>query len=108
MVAAMKAETAARQLESIGSPIRLKIYRTLIRAGADGMACGALQQKVGMPASTLSHHLRLLRQSGLITQERLGTTLLCRANYSAMRRLVGYLVDECCADSGCGELEAVA
>lgn len=97
----MKVENAAKQLESIGSPIRLKIYRALIRAGEDGLACGALQQKVGLPASTLSHHLRQLRESGLVRQERVGTTLLCRANYREMRRLIGYLVDECCVDSNC-------
>jgi len=97
----MKLEIAARQLESIGSPVRLKIYRALVRAGEDGMACGDLQQMVGLAASTLSHHIRQLRLAGLVTQERRATTLICRANYPAMRRLVGYLVDECCAEGGC-------
>src|ERR1700741_1051013 len=42
----MKLEIAARQLESLGSPVRLKIYRALVRAGEDGLACGVLQEKV--------------------------------------------------------------
>ena len=95
----MKLEIAARQLESLGSPVRLKLYRMLVRAGTDGLACGALQAKLGIAASTLSHHLRQLKETGLISQERQATTLICRANYPAMNALVGYLVDECCMDS---------
>ena len=104
----MKLELAAGQLESLGSPVRLKIYRALVRAGEDGLACGVLQQKVGLAASTLSHHLRHLRESGLVSQERRATTLICRANYPAMDRLIGYLADECCVDSTCGSGEKAA
>ena len=104
----MKLEIAARQLESLGSPVRLKIYRALVRAGDDGLPCGVLQAKVGLAASTLSHHIRHLREAGLVSQERQGTTLICRTNYPAMTRLVGYLVDECCAESGCGVAENAA
>jgi DNA-binding transcriptional ArsR family regulator len=104
----MKLEIASRQLESLGSPVRLKIYRALVRAGEDGLACGALQQKVGLAASTLSHHLRHLREAGLVSQERQATTLICRANYPAMDRLIGYLSAECCADSGCAAGERAA
>jgi DNA-binding transcriptional ArsR family regulator len=98
----MKFEIAARQLESLGSPVRLKLYRALVRAGKAGLSCGVLQDKVGLAASTLSHHIRHLREAGLISQERQATTLICRANYPAMEKLVGYLVDECCADAACG------
>lgn len=104
----MKLEIAAGQLESLGSPIRLKIYRALVRAGDDGMPVGDLQAKVGLAASTLSHHIRHLREAGLITQERQATTLICRANYPAMNRLVGYLVDECCMDAKCRTSERAA
>jgi ArsR family transcriptional regulator len=104
----MKLEIAARQLESLGSPVRLKIYRALVRAGEDGLACGVLQEKVGLAASTLSHHIRHLREAGLVSQERQATTLICRANYPAMTRLIGYLVDECCADAGCGSDQKAA
>jgi len=98
----MKLELAAEQLEALGSPVRLKIYRALVRAGDDGLPCGMLQAKVGLAASTCSHHIRLLLKTGLISQERQATTLICRANYPAMTALVGYLVDECCMDAACG------
>ena len=102
----MKLEIAAGQLESLGSPIRLKIYRALVRAGRDGMAVGDLQAKVGLAASTLSHHIRHLREADLITQERQATTLICRANYDVMRGLVDFLTEECCVESACAGASA--
>ncbi|MCM2476587.1 helix-turn-helix transcriptional regulator [Rhizobium sp. CG5] len=99
----MKLEIAASQMESLGNPTRLRLYRALVRAGFDGLPVGALQQKLDIPASTLSHHCRKLVDAGLVTQERQGTTLICRANYTAMTALIGYLADECCADGRCTE-----
>lgn len=97
----MKVETAARQLASLGNPLRLKLYRALIRAGDEGLPCGVLQEKLGVAASTLSHHIKQLLDAGLLRQERQGTTLYCQAHYPAMNSLVGYLVDECCMDAKC-------
>ena len=97
----MKLEKAAKQLEALGSPTRLQVYRALVRAGNDGLPVGHLQEKLHVAASTLSHHLHRLILTGLVTQERQATTLICRANYPAMDNLVGFLVDECCVDAGC-------
>jgi len=104
----MKLEIAAHQLESLGNPLRLKLYRALVRAGEDGLPVGTLQAKLDLAASTLSHHIRHLKEAGLITQERQATTLICRANYGAMNSLVGYLVDECCMDAACSSGKKVA
>jgi ArsR family transcriptional regulator, arsenate/arsenite/antimonite-responsive transcriptional repressor len=98
----MKLETAARQLEALGNSTRLRIYRTLVRAGHGGLSVGQVQERVGLPASTLSHHLKRLVDQGLVRQERSGTSLICHAEYPAMTALLGYLADECCADQGCG------
>jgi DNA-binding transcriptional ArsR family regulator len=95
----MKLEEAAAQLESLGNPTRLAIYRALVRAGDDGMPVGKLQTKLDIPGSTLSHHLRLLIDTELVTRERKATTLICRANYPIMRGLIGFLQDECCANA---------
>ena len=98
----MNIETAAKQLEALGNPTRLALYRALVRAGDAGMPVGRLQERLGIAASTLSHHLHRLILTGLVTQERQMTTLICRANYPAMSGLVGFLVNECCADARCG------
>lgn len=97
----MKLEIAASQLEAIGNPTRLRLYRVLVRAGDEGLPVGSVQQTLGVAASTLSHHLRKLVDVGLVTQERQATTLICRARYPAMQSLIGFLADECCADGSC-------
>ena len=71
----------------------------LVRAGDAGLPVGRLQERLGIAASTLSHHLHRLILTGLVTQERQATTLICRANYPAMNDLLGYLSDECCVDA---------
>ena len=95
----MNIESSSRQLDALGKPTRLRIYRTLVRAGTAGVSVGTLQERMEMPASTLSHHLKRLVETGLVSQERVATTLICRAEYPAMRSLIGYLADECCADA---------
>jgi DNA-binding transcriptional ArsR family regulator len=95
----MKVEQAAKQLEALGNPTRLKLYRALVRAGEAGLPVGRLQKRIGIAASTLSHHLHRLILTGLVTQERQATTLICRANYPTMHALLGFLADECCADA---------
>ena len=76
--------------------------------GDGGLPVGSLQEKLGIAASTLSHHLHRLILTGLVTQERQATTLICRANYPAMDSLVGFLVDECCIDAPCAASEGEA
>lgn len=66
------------------------------------MPVGRLQDKLKIPASTLSHHIKSLVAVGLISQVRESTTLVCHANYDLMRGLVDFLAAECCADeAGC-------
>ena len=98
----MRVDHAAKQLEALGNPTRLQIYRSLVRAGDAGVPVGKLQAGLEIPASTLSHHLHRLVLTGLVSQERQSTTLICRANYPMMRELIAFLTDECCAERGCG------
>jgi DNA-binding transcriptional ArsR family regulator len=97
----MKLEEATAQLEALGNPTRLQLYRTLVRAGDEGLPVGRIQERLDIAASTLSHHLKRLVDTGLVTQERQATTLICRAHYPGMQALIGYLADECCADGIC-------
>jgi DNA-binding transcriptional ArsR family regulator len=97
----MKLDDAAARLEALGNPTRLRIYRTLVRAGEEGMAVGRLQDRLDVAASTLSLHLKTLVGVGLVTQTREGTTLICHTNYPMMRGLIGYLLEECCVEGTC-------
>lgn len=98
----MKTADAAQRLEALGNPTRLAIFRLLVRAGEAGLPVGRIQQRLDMPASTLSHHLKALIATGLVRQTRARTTLICTAEFKLMRGLVDFLVAECCVESGCG------
>ena len=100
----MKIDDAALRLEALGNPTRLRIYRTLVKAADSGLPVGKLQNRLCIPASTLSHHLKTLLIAGLITQKRDATTLYCKANYTVMRGLVGFLLDECCTEADCASI----
>jgi DNA-binding transcriptional ArsR family regulator len=99
----MNIADAAARLEALGNPTRLSIYRLLVRAGDVGAPVGRIQSQLDLAASTLSHHLKALVIVGLVTQERAGTVLICRANYPMMRGLVDFLVEECCVESCCAQ-----
>lgn len=94
-------EQVAQRLEALGRPVRLELYRALVRAAPAGRSVGELQARLDIPPSTLSFHLRRLIEVGLVTQERQGTTLICRADLGAMDATLGFLQRECCADGGC-------
>ena len=93
------AATAA--LGALAQEHRLALFRLLVQAGADGMAAGAIAEKLGVPNSSLSFHLAQLRSAGLVTQERQHRSLIYRANYAAMNGLIDYLTENCCAGSDC-------
>ena len=95
----MKLETAALILSKIGNPTRLKIVRMLVRAGDQGMPVGAIQKKLNIPGSTLTHHISHLKNAGVIRQERHQATLFCIMEYQQLDKLVAYLTEECCVDS---------
>ena len=97
----MNLDTAALSLESLGNPTRLSVYRTLVRAGPEGLPVGQLQARLGIPASTLSHHIAHLMRNNLVSQQREGRVLRCTANYGAMNDLLDFLTRECCQESAC-------
>lgn len=95
----MDLDRLAKCLEKLGNPRRLEIYRLLVRAGPDGLPVGRIQDHLGVPASTLSHHLFHLVSADLVRQDREGRVLRCRANYELMDQVVASLTAECCADA---------
>ena len=94
----MNLETAALILSKIGNPTRLKIVRLLVRAGQQGLPVGAIQKKLKIPGSTLTHHITHLKNAKVIRQERQQATLVCKMEYGVLDKLVEYLTEECCVD----------
>ncbi len=89
-------QDAASAFAALGNAKRLSIYRTLVRAGDAGLNVGELQRLLRVPASTLAHHLSALVQSGLVLQERQGRETVSRIDFTRMRALADFLVEECC------------
>jgi ArsR family transcriptional regulator len=94
----MMIKTIAKQLQALGNPTRLEVFRQLISSGSDGVAVGDIQKVLDIPGSTLTHHLQKLMAANLVGQERKGAVLICRANFDAMGAMFNFLNSECCAD----------
>lgn len=89
-------KTIAIALAALGHETRLAVFRLLVRAGEDGLNVGDIAARMGLAASTLSHHLGALVDAGLVIQERSGREVRNRVNFIAMRATLNYLSDECC------------
>ena len=92
----MQTEQAAQKLAELGHPTRLEIFRHLVRGGHAGVPVGTLQAVLGVPGSTLSHHIGRLVSVGLVAQRREGRTLFCVPQYQQLDLLVDFLRKECC------------
>jgi ArsR family transcriptional regulator, arsenate/arsenite/antimonite-responsive transcriptional repressor len=99
---ATQSATAIAALGALAQEHRLALFRLLVQAGEPGMSAGAIADALGVPNSSLSFHLAQLSRAGLIRQERQHRSLIYRADYAAMNRLVAYLMENCCAGAGCG------
>ena len=93
----MSAPHALATLAALGQPTRLAIFQLLMGAEPDGIAAGSIADKIGCPHNTLSSHLSVLARSGLVRGQRAGRSIVYRADVEGIRRLVGFLVNDCCA-----------
>ena len=94
-------QSAVAALGALAQEHRLSLFRLLVQAGPDGMTAGAIAEALGLPNSSLSFHLAILRRAGLIRQERRHRERIYRADYEAMNILVGYLMENCCGGAAC-------
>jgi DNA-binding transcriptional ArsR family regulator len=92
----MEEQTAVTALAALAQGMRLRVFRALISAGPTGLTPGALSATLGVPASTLSFHLKELLHSGLVSQERDGRHLIYRPSIDQMSALLSYLTAHCC------------
>ena len=88
-------------LAALAQPSRLGIFRALVVKGPEGLTPAMLADMMGMPANTLSFHLKALMHADLISQERSGRNLIYRAQYDRMNAVMGYLTQNCCQGQAC-------
>jgi DNA-binding transcriptional ArsR family regulator len=97
----------AGRLAAMGTEPRLRIVRLLLSAHPQGMVVGDIQSELGIPPSTLSHHLDKLRREDLVKVRRESTFLWYSANTEALRELLVFLFAECCTRSKAIRPEAI-
>jgi DNA-binding transcriptional ArsR family regulator len=91
----VKLELAADCFSELGHATRLEIFRLLVKAGHEGVPVGEIQNALGIPGSTLSHHINRLVSVGLVAQRREGRTLFCTPQYKELYQLINFLQEEC-------------
>lgn len=97
----MEISVAIRALGALAQEARLRVFRALVGDAHQGLTPGELSGRLGIPASTLSFHLRELVDSGLATVARDGRRLHYRPDLSRMDALLAYLTDHCCGGQPC-------
>jgi DNA-binding transcriptional ArsR family regulator len=93
----MESTHAVTALSALAQDTRLAIFRLLVQAGAAGQTAGAIAERLDVPATTLSFHLKELATADLVTSESQGRYVIYRANYAAMNGLLAFLTANCCA-----------
>jgi DNA-binding transcriptional ArsR family regulator len=86
----------ADMFSAMGTEPRLRIMQLLLSAHPEGLVVSEIQEELGIPNSTLSHHLDKLRNEDLVAVQREGTFLRYTANCAALQELLQFLYAECC------------
>ncbi|MOA15615.1 Helix-turn-helix domain protein [compost metagenome] len=97
----MQEAQAIRSLSALAHEARLRVFRVLVVAGADGLTPSALAEQLGIAPTALSFHLKELLNAGLVSQERQGRNVLYRAAFPTMNDLLAYLTENCCQGAIC-------
>jgi len=97
----MESKTAVAALSALAQDSRLHVYRLLVQAGPEGLAASDIAERLGIPANTMSFHLKTLSHAGLILARQEGRFIYYSANYEQMNSLLGFLTENCCGGRSC-------
>lgn len=102
-------ETAAIAdlLAALGTEARLRIIRLLLAAHPHGLVVGEIGGELGIPPSTLSHHLEKLKMEGLVKVTRESNFLRYTADTDVLQGILAFLFAECCTRNKVISPEAV-
>ena len=92
---------AVRSLAALAQDSRLEIFRLLVQAGPEGLTAGEIAERLDLPASTLSFHVKTLLHAGLIESRQQSRFVFYSANFDAMDGLIAFLGENCCGGHSC-------
>lgn len=104
----MQETEVIRALAALAQEVRLRVFRSLVVAGQEGLTPGQLAEQLGVAPNALLFHLKELSHAGLVSQERQGRHLIYRASFATMNQVLTYLTDNCCEGEPCLTDEAVS
>jgi DNA-binding transcriptional ArsR family regulator len=97
----------ADMMAALGTETRLRIVRLLLSAHPEGLVVGEIGSELGIPASTLSHHLEKLKNEDLVKVQRESTFLRYTANTRTLQDILAFLFAECCTRNKAIKAEAI-
>jgi DNA-binding transcriptional ArsR family regulator len=97
----MEKKAAVISLSALAQDSRLEVYRLLVQAGPDGLAASEIAERLGIPANTLSFHLKTLSHAGLVQSRQEGRFIFYSTNYEQMNQLLSFLSENCCCGKSC-------
>ena len=92
----MDLTTTVKALSALAQESRLNAFRLLVRSGPDGLAAGEIARQLAIPHNTLSSHLAILSNAGLITSHRESRSIIYHINFDGTRELLSFLMEDCC------------
>jgi len=102
--------SAVQALSALANEHRLRIFRTLVAVGPNGLRAGELARRLGIGATSLSFHLKELDRAGLLVATRQGRNIVYAVRIEGIRQLLTFLTEDCCQGRPelCGEAFAPA
>ena len=97
----------ADMMAALGTETRLRIVRLLLSARPYGLVVGEIGSELGIPPSTLSHHLEKLKNENLVKVRRESTFLRYTANTQALQEILAFLFAECCTRNKAIKVEEI-
>ena len=92
----MDKSDALAAFSALAQPTRLDVFRLLVGTGNDGMLSGEIGERLDVRQNTMSANLAVLARSGLVRSVRDGRTVRYFADFDGIRRLLGFLMEDCC------------
>jgi ArsR family transcriptional regulator len=92
----MDMNSATEIFAALSQPTRLAAFRLIMRHTPTGLPAGDVARQLDVPQNTMSSHLAALTRAGLVSAERLGRTILYRAELDRVREITSFLVNDCC------------
>ena len=97
----MQTNKVITALAALAQDTRLAVFRLLVQAGPEGIAATKISEQLGIPASSLSFHLKEMSHADLVTSRHESRFVIYSANFSTMSELIGFLTENCCGGNSC-------